>query len=110
MMNRNMQRSSRRNLIHDHIRIRMKPEVMLEELTNALDAMDIPSGDGINTYIVSKAIHKQGIRVALSGVGGDELFAGYPIFENYIRLQQKNWIWKLPASLRKVCQWIPGQE
>ena len=83
-----------------HVQVRMKPEVMLGELTNALDAMDTPSGDGINTYVVSKAIHKEGIRVALSGVGGDELFAGYPIFENYIKLQQKNWIWKLPASLR----------
>ena len=55
-----------------HTQIHLKPEVMLEELTNALDAMDIPSGDGINTYVVSKAIHKEGIRVALSGVGGDE--------------------------------------
>ena len=64
----------------DHTPIHLKPEVMLEELTHALDAMDVPTGDGINTYVVSKAIHKQGIRVALSGVGGDELFAGYPIF------------------------------
>ena len=37
--------------------------------------MDTPSGDGINTYVVSKAIRAQGIKVALSGVGGDELFA-----------------------------------
>ncbi|HZK65046.1 MAG TPA: asparagine synthase (glutamine-hydrolyzing), partial [Puia sp.] len=84
-----------------HEQIRLRPEVMLEELTNALDAMDIPSGDGINTYVVSKAIHQKGIRVALSGVGGDELFVGYPIFEHYIRLQQKRWIWKTPAALRK---------
>ena len=82
---------------------------MLDELTNALDAMDTPSGDGINTYVVSKAIHKEGIRVALSGVGGDELFAGYPIFENYIKLQQKNWIWKLPASLRNSMSGLLGK-
>jgi len=85
----------------DHTRIRMKPAVMLDELTNALDAMDVPTGDGINTYIVSKAIHDEGIRVALSGVGGDELFAGYPIFGNYISLQQKRWIWKMPMIVRK---------
>ncbi|MEO6960741.1 MAG: asparagine synthase (glutamine-hydrolyzing) [Puia sp.] len=83
-----------------HEQIRLRPDVMLEELTNALDAMDIPSGDGINTYVVSKAIHQKGIRVALSGVGGDELFVGYPIFEHYIRLQQKHWLWKVPAGLR----------
>ncbi len=83
-----------------HTQIRLKPEIMLEELTNALDAMDTPTGDGINTYVVSKAVHKEGIRVALSGVGGDELFAGYSIFDYYIRLQQKRWLWKTPAALR----------
>ena len=74
---------------------------MLEELTHALDAMDVPTGDGINNYVVSKAIHEHGIRVALSGVGGDELFAGYPIFSNYIRLQQNRWIWKAPKLYQK---------
>ncbi len=92
-----------------HTEIRLKPEVMLEELTNALDAMDTPSGDGINTYVVSKAIHDQGIRVALSGVGGDELFAGYPIFFNYIRLQQKRWIWDSPKRLRNLAGALMGK-
>ncbi len=93
----------------DHTRIHLKPEVMLEELTYALDAMDIPTGDGINNYVVSKAIHRNGIRVALSGVGGDELFAGYPIFSNYIRLQQNNWIWKTPMFLRNLAGGLLGK-
>jgi asparagine synthase (glutamine-hydrolysing) len=93
----------------DHTRILLKPEVMLEELTHALDAMDIPTGDGINTYVVSKAIHEQGIRVALSGVGGDELFAGYPIFSNYIRLQQKRWIWDIPKGVRNLAGTFIGK-
>jgi asparagine synthase (glutamine-hydrolysing) len=93
----------------DHTRIHLKPEVMLEELTHALDAMDVPTGDGINTYVVSKAIHEQGIRVALSGVGGDELFAGYPIFLNYIRLQQKRWIWKTPMLFRTMAGRLLGK-
>jgi asparagine synthase (glutamine-hydrolysing) len=93
----------------EHTLIKLKPEVMLEELTHALDAMDVPTGDGINTYVVSKAIHEQGIRVALSGVGGDELFAGYPIFLNYIRLQQKDWIWKTPKALRTFAGTLMGK-
>jgi asparagine synthase (glutamine-hydrolysing) len=91
-----------------HTLIRLKPDQLLEDLTNALDAMDIPSGDGINTYVVSKAVHKEGIRVALSGVGGDELFVGYSIFENYIRLQQKRWLWKCPAPVRNRLSGLLG--
>ena len=91
-----------------HTQVLMKPEVMLDELTNALDAMDTPSGDGINTYVVSKAIHKEGIRVALSGVGGDELFVGYPIFGHYINLQQKDWIWKVPRAARNSLSVLLG--
>ena len=93
----------------DHTNIRLRPEVMLEELSLALDAMDVPTGDGINTYVVSKAIHEQGIRVALSGVGGDELFAGYPIFSSYIQLQQKRWIWKSPILFRSLAGSLMGK-
>jgi asparagine synthase (glutamine-hydrolysing) len=92
-----------------HTQVRLKPEVMLEELTHALDAMDTPSGDGVNTYVVSKAIHREGIRVALSGIGGDELFVGYPIFEHYIRLQQKRWLWKAPVALRNGLSGLLGR-
>ena len=86
----------------NHTRILLRPTVFLDELQNALDAMDSPSGDGINTYVVSKAIHEKGMRVALSGAGGDELFAGYPQFSQYLDLQQKKWIWGLPAGLRRL--------
>ena len=85
----------------DHTRILLRPTVFLDEMTNALDAMDTPSGDGINTYVVSKAIRQNGVTVALSGVGGDELFAGYPYFNQYTTLQARSWLWKWPAFIRR---------
>lgn len=42
--------------------------------------MDQPSIDGINTWFVAKAAHEQGLKVALSGIGGDEMLGGYPSF------------------------------
>jgi asparagine synthase (glutamine-hydrolysing) len=50
------------------------------ELDEFLAAMDQPSMDGLNTWLVSLAAKEARIKVALSGLGGDELFAGYPSF------------------------------
>ena len=44
-----------------------------------LDAMDQPTVDGVNSYFVSK-LASASVKVALSGIGGDELFGGYPSF------------------------------
>jgi asparagine synthase (glutamine-hydrolysing) len=50
------------------------------DLPDILEAMDQPSIDGVNAWFVSKAAKEVGLKVALSGLGGDELLAGYPSF------------------------------
>jgi len=55
------------------------------ELPAILDAMDMPTIDGINTWFVAKAAHEAGIKVALSGLGADECFGGYPSFTDVPR-------------------------
>jgi asparagine synthase (glutamine-hydrolysing) len=57
------------------------------DLHEILAAMDQPSTDGFNTYFVSKAAAKAGMKVALSGLGGDEILAGYPSFVDVPRIR-----------------------
>ncbi|MFL6245722.1 MAG: asparagine synthase (glutamine-hydrolyzing) [Thermoanaerobaculia bacterium] len=58
----------------------------LGDLPRILERMDQPTIDGVNTWFISKAVHEAGIKVALSGVGGDELLGGYPSFRNIPRM------------------------
>lgn len=83
-----------------HHEIKLKPEDFLRELPEALDAMDHPSGDGPNTYVVSKATKKAGVTMALSGLGGDELFCGYDIFKRTMELGEKSWLNSVPKIFR----------
>src|SRR5215475_295361 len=50
------------------------------DLPRILEAIDQPTIDGLNTWFVTKAAHELGLKVAISGLGGDELFGGYPSF------------------------------
>jgi len=68
------------------------------DLPALLDAMDLPTVDGINTWFVAKAAREAGIKVALSGLGADECFGGYPSFTDVPR--SVRWLW--PVS------WVPG--
>src|SRR5262249_10253564 len=63
-----------------HIVRRVGEREFLEDLPAILRAMDQPSIDGINTWFIAKAAREVGLKVALSGLGGDELLAGYPSF------------------------------
>lgn len=68
-----------------------------------LSSMDQPSIDGINTWMVSRAAAQQGLKVAISGVGGDELFGSYPSYDQIPRMV---------AALRFLPSWlgIPSRE
>jgi asparagine synthase (glutamine-hydrolysing) len=71
----------------DHHRIQLSEEEVICSVTEAVEKLDLPSVDAINTYIVSRAVAAHGVKVALSGLGGDELFGGYPSFRDVPRLQ-----------------------
>jgi asparagine synthase (glutamine-hydrolysing) len=69
----------------DHSEIRLSEDRLLDILPTAIAAIDQPTMDGINTFVVSSAVKREGITVALSGLGGDELFAGYPSFRRALK-------------------------
>ena len=73
-------RRTARRLGVEHEELLVEPREMLDGLDAALGALDQPSVDGINTYCVSAAVRRAGAKVALSGLGGDELFGGYRTF------------------------------
>jgi asparagine synthase (glutamine-hydrolysing) len=66
---------------------------LLADIPQVFNAMDQPSVDGVNSWYISRAARRAGWKVALSGVGGDELFAGYSTFSN------SKWMQYLPVGL-----------
>jgi asparagine synthase (glutamine-hydrolysing) len=81
----------------DHHEIHLSEDQLLGTLPSALAAMDQPTMDGVNTFVVSRAVKEAGVTVALSGLGGDELFAGYSTFRRALRLKDMQ---GLPRGLR----------
>ena len=84
-----------------HTAIQLSASHFLNMVPEALLAMDHPSGDGPNTYVVSKATREAGVKMALSGLGGDEVFAGYDVFRRMKALETKQWLNSLPLAIRK---------
>jgi asparagine synthase (glutamine-hydrolysing) len=76
---------ARRYGVDHHVRSVTAAE-FADDLDAIFDAMDQPSVDGINTWFVSKACREMGLKVALSGLGGDELLAGYSTFRSVPRM------------------------
>lgn len=92
-----------------HTEVIVRGDTLAAKLPRIVEAIDQPSGDALNSYLVAEAT-AQHVTVALSGVGGDELFAGYP---QYRMLQQAARLepgWQLiPGPLREQLACQPGR-
>lgn len=84
-----------------HTEIKLSEKQLLLLLPDLMKALDQPTIDGINTYVISKVVRNAGVFVALSGQGGDEIFGGYNTFQK-IRQFTKYCSYKkvLPQSIR----------
>ena len=83
----------------EHHRIQLTEEEVIHSVTEAVARLDLPSVDAINTFVVSQAVAACGVKVALSGLGGDELFGGYASFRDVPKLK---WLAKMPRALRRI--------
>src|SRR5215469_6322367 len=72
----------------DHHEIEISQSDVLRAIPDALGAMDLPTMDGINTFFVSRETRRAGVKVVLSGLGGDEIFAGYSSFRTVPRFER----------------------
>ena len=72
-----------------HVVRHLSRQEFVDDLPAILDAMDQPTIDGVNTWFVSKAAREAGLKVAISGLGGDELLAGYPSFADLPRWRRR---------------------
>jgi asparagine synthase (glutamine-hydrolysing) len=79
----------------EHTTYRVGRSEFVSLVDDFFDCMDQPTIDGLNTYLVSYAAAKLGLKVALSGLGGDELFGGYPAFRDVPRLARLGRLFKL---------------
>jgi asparagine synthase (glutamine-hydrolysing) len=85
----------------DHHEITVSQQDVLAAIPDALRCMDLPTMDAVNTYFVSREARAAGVKVALSGLGGDEVFAGYTSFRTIPRMEHFAQFWKhIPGAVR----------
>ncbi|MBI5426671.1 MAG: asparagine synthase (glutamine-hydrolyzing) [Nitrospinae bacterium] len=100
----------------EHKVLRLREQDLLEALPAAIGAMDQPTVDGINTFLISRSAREAGLTVALSGLGGDELFGGYDSFRSVPGLARwESLLRSLPDGLRLLAgEWFqalaPGSD
>ncbi len=81
----------------EHVAVTLSEKDAEEAAFRWLSSADQPSIDGLNTYVISQAVRQHGIKVALSGLGADELFGGYPSFTEVPKI----------ATFLKATRWAP---
>lgn len=81
----------------DHTELLLTGDMVRRDLPKAMAAYDQPSIDGLNTYYVAQVTKQAGLTVALSGLGGDEVFGGYNGFHKILTLER----------LCRAVQWLP---
>jgi asparagine synthase (glutamine-hydrolysing) len=85
-----------------HSEIPLDGGAILTRLDQAVASLDQPTMDGLNTFFVSWAAREAGLKVALSGLGGDECFAGYATFQNAAHLERmRKASWFVPRLVRQ---------
>ena len=92
-----------------HHEIPLSQQDVLRDIPVIVRAMDQPSFDGVNSYVISAAVRKAGYKVALSGLGGDEVFAGYSTFSTAPKLER--WqarLQHLPGVMRSLFADLAG--
>jgi asparagine synthase (glutamine-hydrolysing) len=72
----------------DHREVPIRVDEIRDRMPDAIRALDQPSVDGVNTYFVAEAAVRAGLKVAVSGVGGDEIFGGYTTFHRVPRIRR----------------------
>lgn len=92
---------ARRYGINHHVRTITESEFE-NDLPKIFALMDQPSVDGINTWFASKAAAELGLKVVISGVGGDELFYGYPSFQQIPTLVSRYKMFESVPGIRSV--------
>jgi len=91
-----------------HIVRRLSEREFIADLPAIVEAMDQPSIDGVNTWFVSKAAKEAGLKVAISGLGGDELFGGYPSFSDLPRWRRRFGAFAAIPGLGSVARRVIG--
>ena len=87
----------------EHCDVRLSDADAAALVSQAVRALDQPSADGVNTFVVSRAVAQGGMKVVLSGLGGDEVFGGYPGFRQLpLAHRLSPFVGLFPARLRRM--------
>ena len=92
----------------DHHAVQLGPAELDGLFDTFLEAIDQPSIDGFNTFVVAQAAHLLGLRVAFSGLGADEVFAGYGHFQQHHQAMAEPgpvWAGRLPVQVLRLAGW-----